>query len=73
MSASFLEFRERKAAERTEAKRLPPWVVEEAYVEVAFRVPVLGEYFFAPRCNKIVVCNAEETQPFAIIEYRGAK
>ena len=73
MSASFLEFQTRKAAERLAAKRLPAWAVEAAYVQVAFRVPEIGEYFYGPLRDKVMQCNTPETQPFAIVEYRGAR
>jgi hypothetical protein len=73
VSATFLEFRERAAAERLASKRLPAWVVDAAYVQVAFCVPKPGDYFYAPIRDKVVLCNAEETQPFAIVEYRGVR
>ncbi len=73
MSATFLEFRERKAAERSAAKRLPPWVIDAAYVQIAFRVPRSGEFFYGPLRDKVMLCNADETQEFAIVEYRGGQ
>jgi hypothetical protein len=72
VSATFLEFRTRKAAERSEAKRLPPWVIDAAYVQIAFRAPTPGEYFYGPVRDKVMLCNADETQEFAVVEYRGA-
>jgi hypothetical protein len=72
VSATFLEFKERKAAERSASKRLPPWVIDAAYVQIAFRVPKPGEWFYGPLRDKVMLCNAEETQEFAVVEYRGA-
>jgi hypothetical protein len=73
MSATFLEFRARKEAERSASLGLPLWVTASHYVQIAFRVPKPGEYFYGPVRDKVLLCNADETQPFAIVEYRGAK
>ena len=74
MSATFLEFKERKLAERlASSSRLPGWVTSVGYVQVAFRAPKIGEYFYGPIRDKVMQCNALETTPFAIVEYMGGK
>jgi hypothetical protein len=72
VSATFLEFRARKEAERVAAPVLPEWVTSAGYVQIAFRVPKPGEYFYGPLRDKVMLCNADETQEFAIVEYRGS-
>ena len=73
MSASFLEFRERKAAARSAIPRLPEWASVVGYVEIGLRVPKVGEYFYAPIRDKILLCNAEETTAFLVVEYRDSR
>jgi hypothetical protein len=74
MSATFLEFKERKLAERLAASpSLPGWVISVGYALVAFRPPLPGEYFYEVMRDKVMVCNAEETLPFAVVECRGGK
>ena len=73
MSASFIEFQERKAAERVAKTRLPEWAYAVGYVEIAFRVPKVGEFFYAPIRDKILLCNAEETTAFLVVEYRDVR
>jgi hypothetical protein len=70
MSASFLEFKERKAAARSVVPRLPEWASVVGYVEIGLRVPKVGEYFYAPIRDKILLCNAVETTAFLVVEYR---
>jgi hypothetical protein len=71
MSANFEEFRARKAAERSASPVLPGWVTSVGYAQVAFRPPLPGEYFYEAKRDKVMVCDAEETLPFAVVEYRG--
>lgn len=72
MSVTFLEFKARKAAERSASPVLPEWVTSASYIQIAFRAPKPGEFFYEGKRDVVMLCKEIETLPFPVVEYRGA-